>query len=102
MKPLIMAWMFFLLCSTAVAEENSSLIRGKELFETTSLGTSGKSCSTCHPHGKGLEEIGAYDDPMLEEMINFCIRDALEGAMLEPTSPRLKAFRLYLRSLPGD
>lgn len=86
----------FSVCS---AVEGPSLELGKTLFEATTLGSNGNSCATCHPKGKGLDEIQAYDDGMLKEMINFCIRDALKGTMLSFESQELEALRRYLRSL---
>lgn len=85
--------------SVCFAVEGPSLELGKTLFEATALGSNGNSCATCHPNGKGLEEIQAYDDGMLKEMINFCIRDALKGTMLSIESQEMEALRRYLRSL---
>ncbi len=85
---------------SAAAIESPNRELGEKLFNWEALGSNGKSCSTCHPGGKGLEEIGAYDDGMLMEMINFCIRDALKGEMLTPDSQELESMLIYLRSLP--
>jgi mono/diheme cytochrome c family protein len=85
---------------TALATEGPTVAMGQTLFESTALGVNGKSCASCHPAGKGLEEIAAYDDPMLKEMINFCVRDALEGKMFAPESQELDSMLLYLRTLP--
>ncbi|GAB4168931.1 MAG: cytochrome c peroxidase [Geothermobacteraceae bacterium] len=84
---------------TAMATETPNLDLGKALFESTALSTNGKSCASCHPDGKGLQEIDAYDDDMLREMINFCIRDALKGKMLPNDAQELESMRLFLRSL---
>lgn len=72
---------------------------GRQLFESLELGRAGKSCATCHPGGKGLEEIGAYDDRQLKEMINFCIRDALKGRPIDSGSMELESMLLYIRTL---
>lgn len=85
--------------SVCYAVEGPSLELGKTLFEATTLGSNGNSCATCHLGGKGLREIGAYDDGMLKEMINFCIRDALKGTMLSIDSQEMEALRRYIRSL---
>ncbi len=85
--------------TAASAIEGPSPELGKTLFEATELGTNGKSCASCHPGGKGLEEIGAYTDGQLREMINFCIRDALLGRMLPLESQELEAMQRYLRAL---
>ncbi len=72
---------------------------GAELFHSTELGKNGKSCASCHPAGKGLEKIGDFDETMLKEIINFCIRDAMKGEMLPPESVQLSRLEKYLRSL---
>ena len=102
MKRIVWLVMLFALFIPALlaAEEGPTPALGKTLFESTGLGTNGKSCSVCHPKGKGLEEIGSYPDGQLEELINFCIRDALKGKMLAPDSQELKAMAVYLRTLP--
>jgi cytochrome c len=84
----------------ALATEGPTVTRGKALFESTDLGSNGKSCASCHPDGKGLAETGVYDDLMLREMINFCIRDALKGKMFALESRELDAMLSYLRILP--
>jgi mono/diheme cytochrome c family protein len=86
--------------AAAVATEGPTVAMGQTLFESTTLGSNGKSCASCHPAGKGLAEIDAYDDPMLKEMINFCIRDALKGKMFALESQELDSMLLYLRTLP--
>lgn len=85
--------------ANVLAKEVPSREMGKALFESAAVSTVGKSCATCHPDGKGLEKIDAYDDGMLREMINFCIRDALKGQMLPEDSQELESLLLYLRSL---
>jgi cytochrome c len=69
----------------------------EQLFHSTSLGSNGKSCATCHPQGKGLERIADYDDATLRDIINFCIRDALQGEMLPAEAAELRALGSYLR-----
>ncbi|PLX73093.1 MAG: cytochrome C [Desulfuromonas sp.] len=71
---------------------------GEALFNDPSLGTNGKSCATCHPNGKGLEEAGEYNVEMLTEFMNFCIRDALKGQLLPHDDPRLAAMEKYVRT----
>lgn len=87
--------------STSSAMEKPNLSMGEQLFSATELGENGKSCASCHPEGKGLEELAAYDDDMLREMINFCIRDAQQGMMLPIDSQEIESMLIYLRSLPG-
>ena len=82
----------------AVAADQPSLARGKELFESVTLGTSGKSCAGCHPGGKKLEAVAGYDEEQLGEIINQCITKPLRGRALEPAAPDMKSLIMYLRT----
>jgi len=84
--------------SFAYATEKPGVSLGKQLFQSKSLGSNGKSCSSCHSGGKGLQEIGSYDDATLKEMINFCIRDALKGEMIGLDSSEMNSLLSYMRS----
>ena len=86
------------LTASAAVYALGPLERGKELFESTQLGTNGKSCATCHAGGKRLEEVVAYDDGELIKVVNQCIRESLAGKPPHPTSADMKAIILYLRS----
>ena len=76
-----------------------SLERGKELFNSTMLGTNGKSCASCHSHGKMLKNTGTFDDAKLELIINQCIHASLDGSPLPSGSPDMASLVMYLRSL---
>ncbi|SHJ09736.1 Di-haem cytochrome c peroxidase [Malonomonas rubra DSM 5091] len=76
----------------------SGVDEGKRLFHDTTLGSSGKSCASCHKNGSGLDRAGEYSPEMLQEFMNFCIRDALKGKLLPPTDPRLAALEKYVRT----
>ncbi len=96
---LILTLILLTLTMTSFATEVPTIILGQKMYEANNLGSNGKSCASCHPHGKGLEEIDAYDDGMLKEMVNFCIRDAMKGRMMDLESTEIESFLLYLRSL---
>lgn len=73
--------------------------RGRELFESTNLGSTGKSCNGCHPGGKKLEWAGAsYDNAKLASIVNRCIEKALKGKPLEPDGDDMKALVQHIRS----
>ncbi|PLX98417.1 MAG: cytochrome C [Desulfuromonas sp.] len=100
MRQSILATLLILYAATPLmATEVPTVELGQKLFESTLIGSNGNSCSGCHPDGKGLEEIDAYDDGMLKEMTNFCIRDALKGEMMDLESTEIESFLLYLRKL---
>jgi len=83
--------------------------KGKALFNNPTLGggTSGKSCNTCHPNGKGLEGIGAkkeWTNPVgkyntLEAAVNICIVKALQGKPLDEKSEQMQDLIAYLKSI---
>jgi cytochrome c553 len=73
--------------------------KGKVLFNDPKLGgnTSGNSCSSCHPDGKGLEK--AADRKDLETFVNSCIENALKGKAIDPKSQEMANLVAYLKSL---
>ena len=88
-----------LLWTTAAAAAGVSLERGKNIFESSSLGTNGRSCSSCHQHAKGLRSVSNYDDGKLAGIVNTCIKKALEGTPMQTDSDDMKSLLLYLRSI---
>ena len=99
MKRLLLTLILIVCATSVVAIEVSTSALGEKLFSDSSLGTTGNSCASCHPDGKKLEESKAYDDEMLKEMVNFCIRDAMKGEMIALDSLEIESILLYLRSL---
>jgi cytochrome c553 len=85
--------------------------KGKALFNDSKLGggTSGKSCNSCHPDGKGLEKsadkkefmIMGKSQKSLEEAVNFCIEMALKGKAIDPKSTDMANIVAYIKSLKG-
>ena len=83
--------------------------KGKALFNDTKFagGTTGKSCNSCHPNGKGLEKaaekkefnIMGKKQEGLEEAVNFCIVNALKGKAIDPKSEQMKDIIAYINSL---
>jgi len=98
-----------LVASGALAMKHKPSERGKTLFNSTSLGngTSGNSCGTCHPDGKGLEGAGAKKEwktpggtfKTLEEAVNICVTTALKGKALDVKSKEMKDLVSYIKSL---
>ena len=87
-----------LIATPALAIESPSLELGKTLFESSELGTKGRSCSSCHAEGKGLELIGDFNDEELKDIINACIRDALGGQLISVESQEMLALMSYVRT----
>ncbi len=85
--------------SWGAAADEPSVDRGKELFNSTVLGTNGKKCSDCHPGGKGLEEAAGYGVANLRGIINGCITNPLKGKALAADSTDLASLVMYIKSL---
>ncbi len=75
----------------------ASIEQGKKLFHNPGLGTTGKSCNSCHPGGRGLEQSGARRN--LTDIINGCITIPLKGKALDPKSVEMESLVLYIKSL---
>jgi hypothetical protein len=86
-----------LLLSSLAWAAGPSMERGKELFNSTKLGTNGKSCATCHRDGKKLERAATYADGELGEIINQCIKNPLVGKGLDPSSIDMKSLIMFIR-----
>lgn len=94
-----------LLFSFAFAEGDAA--KGKVLFNDSKAFGGTKSCSSCHPDGKGLEKASSKKDlrtPLgpaksLEEAINTCIVNANKGKALDPKSAQMKDMVAYIKSL---
>lgn len=86
-------------CSCPGAAELPSVSMGKQLFSSEKLGTSGKSCATCHPDVSKLKGVAASTEDELADNINQCIAGPLKGKKLASDSAELKALVLYLKSL---
>ncbi len=85
--------------------------KGKALFnDSKAFNAPGeKSCSSCHPDGKGLEKAGAegkktWTNPggtwlALEDANNVCIMLANKGKSIDPMSEDMKDLVAFIKSL---
>jgi thiosulfate dehydrogenase len=76
---------------------------GRQHFTDPALGTNGVVCAQCHPNAanthpetypKFQKQLGRVG--MLWEMINWCLRNPLEGAELAPDDPVMIALQAYI------
>jgi cytochrome c5 len=112
MKLIAVIAVVMLASSSVLAMYHTPEDRGKALFNDPKLGggTSGNSCNTCHPNGKGLEGVGSkkeWKNPggtfkSLEEAVNVCIEMALKGKPLDVNSEQMKDLISYLKSLKAQ
>lgn len=77
--------------------------RGRELFTSPELGTNKIVCAQCHPNAanthpetypKFQKQLGKVAG--LWEMINWCIRNPLEGEELAADDPKMIALQAYI------
>jgi cytochrome c len=76
---------------------------GEKLFHSSSLGKNKVSCDQCHPNGanthpetypKFQQQIGKVVS--LAEMVNWCLRNPLEGDPLPLDDPKMVALLAYI------
>ena len=76
---------------------------GRALWTSADLGTNGVACAQCHPNAanthpetypKFQKQLGRV--AQLWEMINWCIRNPLEGANLAADDPDMIALQAYV------
>jgi cytochrome c len=87
------------LTGAALAAVQDPVQRGGELFNSTRLGTNGKSCSTCHPGGSKMEGAATYDDKELIKVVNQCIKESLAGKPPAAKSADMQALIKYIRTV---
>lgn len=102
---LLMAFSVFLAATGICLGANAQ--HGKLLFESPDLGggTSGKSCLTCHEHGRNFspetmskKQYLVMSNPVvsLTEVINFCIEVALRGEAIAENGEEMNDLIAYL------
>jgi thiosulfate dehydrogenase len=76
---------------------------GRRLWTSPELGTNGVACAQCHPNGanthpetypKFQKQLGRVGE--LWEMINWCIRNPLQGENLAADDARMIALQAYI------
>jgi len=86
---------------------------GRQLWTSPELGTNGVACAQCHPNGANTHpetypKFQKQSGRVVEiwEMINWCIRNPLEGEPLAADDPKMVAIQAYLakerRGVPLD
>lgn len=84
-------------------EYMSVVMKGRSLWTDPNLGTNGVSCAQCHPNAanthpetypKFQKQIGRVI--ALREMINWCLRNPLEGKELVADDPKMIAIEAYV------
>ncbi len=98
---------FVLSCTLAIAKHHTAEERGRAHFNNAAFAGGKKSCSTCHPNGRGLEGAGAKtkfsimggEQNSLEEAINICIINANKGVAIDDNSVEMQEIASYIKSL---
>lgn len=84
-------------------EYMAAVKEGRKVFTDPKLGTNGIVCAQCHPNGanthpetypKFQKQLGKV--AQMWEMVNWCIRNPLEGKNLAADGPRMNAILSYI------
>ncbi|MBS1212881.1 MAG: cytochrome [Proteobacteria bacterium] len=76
---------------------------GRKLWTSPELGTNGVACAQCHPNAanthpetypKFQKQLGKV--VTLWEMVNWCIRNPLQGKPLDPSDAKMIAIQAYV------
>lgn len=116
MKKIVAIAMSLLLAGPVVADEFTKedterwmaqfeqvAAEGRRLWTSPEIGTNGVACAQCHPNAanthpetypKFQKQLGRVIQ--LWEMINWCIRNPLEGEELAADDPRMIAMQAYV------
>jgi thiosulfate dehydrogenase len=77
--------------------------KGRALWGSPELGTNGVACGQCHPNAANThpETYPKFQKQLgkviaLREMINWCLRNPLEGQPLALDDPRMVALEAYI------
>jgi thiosulfate dehydrogenase len=84
-------------------EYMSVVEKGRALWTSPELGTNGVACAQCHPNAANThpETYPKFQQQLgrviaLREMINWCIRQPLEGQPLKLDDPKMIAIEAYV------
>lgn len=99
-KTLLLCAMIVLAAGLAYAKGHLPEERGKKLFNDPMFAGGSKSCSTCHPDGKGIKKSAA-EGKNLEEIVNRCIVNGNGGRPIPRDSAQMKDIISYIKSLHG-
>ena len=76
---------------------------GRSLWTDPALGTNGVACAQCHPNAANThpETYPKYQIQLgkvvpIGEMVNWCIRNPLEGKDLAADDPKMAALQAYI------
>jgi thiosulfate dehydrogenase len=116
MKKITLSALFFCLAAPSMADEFTDAeterwleqfemvaAEGRRLWTSPEIGTNGVVCAQCHPNAanthpetypKFQKQLGRVSQ--LWEMINWCIRNPLEGEDLAADDPRMIALQAYV------
>lgn len=98
--------------SKHISSYSKLLAKGEKLWNTESLGNSGQTCMGCHDDYENFEETASKPFPhfvsmpkdivTLDQMINFCILNPMDGKMINANSLEMTAmsafFNEYIKS----
>lgn len=89
------------------AKQHTPEERGMAHFNNPKFAEGRKSCSTCHPNGRGLKNAGSKSEffimgskqSSLEEAVNVCIVNANKGKAIAVDSAEMQEMVSYIKTL---
>ena len=91
--------------STHIKDHKKLVKMGEKLWNNTELGTSGLACMSCHEDHESLNldknktwphYVAMPDDIVtLDQMVNFCMVNPMEGKQLDPNSVEMTAIGAF-------
>ncbi len=91
--------------SKHITNYRDAVSTGMKLWNDSGLGKSGMSCMTCHDDYENLSGRGwphyvkmTKDVVTLDQMINFCMINPMEGKQLDPNSIEMTAMSAYYKA----
>jgi len=77
--------------------------QGRELWTSPELGSNGVACAQCHPNAANThpETYPKFQKQLgnvvpIWEMVNWCLRNPLEGQPLAADDPKMIALQAYI------
>lgn len=84
-------------------EYQTTVAKGRATFTDPKLGTNGVVCAQCHPNGANIhpETYPKFQKQLghvapIWEMINWCLRNPLQGKDLAANDPKMIALQAYI------
>ena len=105
--PALVMAALLVLSAPAVSGDNAMIEKGKAHFNNPNFAGGSKACNDCHMEGRNLEGAAGKKNfrvmgnsmATLEDVVNFCIKNATGGKPIAKDSKEMKEIVEFIRSL---